>query len=190
LWPGMCKIVFLTRTNNGDALIRGHLINQAFAHLQLRCRSELVGVNWYANLVTLNKTLTSAFAHAPRPHAVYFVKELWGPEPDLVHLVGAYTIFDVIDNDKRSKIFPVYRKDSPAGKVGSIRYDPMVDMYLVNTRNHADYLRACGARAAPFAHPHSNLEAMARARDWASLGAAEDKRGYDDTRLGMMASGP
>lgn len=184
----MCKIVFLKRTNNGDALIRGQLINQAFAHLQLRCRSELVGVNWYANLVTLNRTLTDAFAHAPRPHAVYFVKELWGPEPDLVHLVGAYTLFDVIDNDKRSKIFPGSRTDF--SKTGAILPNRMVDMYLVNTRNHADYLRARGVRAAPFAHPHANLAAVIGAHNWAPVGAAEDTRGYDDERLGMMASRP
>ena len=186
----MCKIVFVERTSNGDAVMRGRLINQAFAHLQLRCRSELVGVSWYANLVTLNKTLTTAFADAPRPHAVYFVKELWGPEPDLVHLVGAYTLFDVIDNDRRSKIFPNSRTDFGLLRGGTILPNRMVDMYLVNTRNHADYLRASGVRAAPFGHPHANLEAVAGAHDWASLGAAEDKRGYDDTRLGMMASRP
>ena len=190
----MCKIVFLIRTRDGASLIRGFLIAQAFEHLQLRCKSELVRVTWYANLVTLNETLTTAFAHAPRPHAVYFVKELWGPEPDLVHLVGAYTLFDVIDNDKRSRIYPDSRTDlhdrRKAVVVGSITPNKMVDMYLVNTLNHADYLRARGVRAAPFGHPHANLEAVAGAHDWASLGAAEDKRGYDDTRLGMMASRP
>lgn len=186
----MCKIVFVERTSNGDAVMRGRLINQAFAHLQLRCRSELVGVSWYANLVTLNKTLTTAFADAPRPHAVYFVKELWGPEPDLVHLTGAYTLFDVIDNDRRSRVYPGSRSNYHMGTVGAITPNRMVDLYLVNTRNHADYLRARGVRAAPFAHPHANLAAVIGAHNWAPLGAAEDTRGYDDKRLGMMASRP
>ena len=111
-----------------------------------------------------------------------------------MHLVGAYTLFDVIDNDKRSRIYPDSRTDlhdrDAAAVVGSITPNKMVDTYLVNTLNHADYLRARGVRAAPFAHPHANLEVVAGAHDWASLGAAEDKRGYDDTRLGMMASRP
>ena len=63
----MCKIICLIRTRDGASLIRGFLIAQAFEHLQLRCKSELVRVAWYANLVTLNETLTTAFAHAPRP---------------------------------------------------------------------------------------------------------------------------
>ena len=111
-----------------------------------------------------------------------------------MHLVGAYTLFDVIDNDKRSRIYPDSRTDlhdrRKAVVVGSITPNKMVDMYLVNTLNHADYLRARGVRAAPFGHPHANLEAVAGVHDWASLGAAEDKRGYDDMRLGMMASRP
>ena len=100
----MCKIVFIRKTFNGDTIIRGHLTDLAFAQLGLRCKSEVVRVEWFANLVKLNRTLTMAYNGHRKPWVAYFVKEAWLPEPDLAHLVGAYAVFDVIDRDKSGAI--------------------------------------------------------------------------------------
>eukprot|EP00966_Prymnesium_polylepis_P203504 4714641-Prymnesium_polylepis.1 len=91
----MCFIVFIRRTPNEDTIMRGVLPTMATEELQLRCRSKLITVGWFANIPQLNGTLSGLFAAAPKPHICYFIKELWGgPEPELCHRVGAYTLFD------------------------------------------------------------------------------------------------
>lgn len=172
----MCKIVFIRKTFLGDTIIRGHLTDLAFAQLGLRCKSEVVHVEWFANLVKLNRTLTMAYNGHRKPWVAYFVKEAWLPEPDLAHLVGAYAVFDVIDNVKRSRVWPNTSND-----MGTTNVVPnnAVDLYLVNTRWHASVLNDMGVAAAPFAHPHANLRLL-------EPNYAPPK--IDPSRLGMMVS--
>ena len=106
----MCMVVFIKRTNNGDTIMRGVLANLATAQLGLRCASALITVGWYADLLRLQVTLERAFEGRAKPWACYFVKEAWTPEHDICHRAGAYSLFDVIDNDKRSGVFPSTRQ--------------------------------------------------------------------------------
>lgn len=101
----MCVILFIRRTNNGDTVMRGVLPQLVLEHTRA-CASALIDVNWFAEMPSFNESLSRHFWRAPKPRVCYFVKEAWGPEPDLCHFFGAYSIFDVIDNDRRSGVFP------------------------------------------------------------------------------------
>jgi hypothetical protein len=168
----MCVIVLIRRTSNDDTIMRGILAHLAMKEMR-DCSSSLLTVGWYAELPQLNHSLSVAFATAPSPHVCYFLKEAWGPEPDLCHHAGAYTVFDVIDNDKRAGIFP----GSHIFKSQLLAVKPFIDLHLVNTEYHAAYLRSVGVYAEAFPHPHSNFGVFGPDR----------ANAMDFTRVGLMA---
>ena len=59
--PRMCFIVFIYRTTNGDATMRGLLADAATNELGLRCRSAPLLVNWFANLALRGTFVPPAF---------------------------------------------------------------------------------------------------------------------------------
>lgn len=138
--------------------MRGTMADLATAELGLRCRSQLLTVGWYAKVPLLNQSLHLAFSGAPKPHVCYFIKEAWGPEPDVCHHVGAFTVFDVIDSDKRSGVFP----GAHVFKAQLLAIKPNIDLHLVNTEYHATYLRSVGVSAVAFPHPHGKCAARIR----------------------------
>ena len=148
----MCHIIFIMHTRNADTLIRGHLVQLAFSALSLSCTTELFHTGWYGDLVGQNKSLwVLAQKQIPKPWVCYYVKEGNAPELDLCHRHGAINMYDVIDNDRRSGVFPgKYHKQNERGResVGNGLY-PVVgtDLWLVNTEEHASMLAAHGLRA-------------------------------------------
>ena len=145
----MCRLLFVLSTGNDDTLMRGRFMHAAFSVMQLSCTTSIVGIGWRTSLLPLHDSLKMlAASEAPKPWACYFVKEGTKEEADLCHAHGALTLYDVIDNDKRSGAFP-------GPWFGPV---PGIDLWLVNTEAHAALLRGRGLRALALPHPHSNLD--------------------------------
>ena len=182
----MCFIVFIMHTKNDDTIMRGRLMSLAFQTLGLACQTKLFDTeSWFGDLVKQNRTLADLASNGvPKPWICYYVKEGSAPEMDLCHRHGAINMYDVIDNDKRSGVFP--GEYGGAGRQpgrdhygqGLTRVHPVsgVDLWLVNTKEHADMLTSNGLRALALPHPHSNFRVFDAPPE------------VDFSKVGLMAS--
>ena len=169
--------------------MRGVLNREAYDALNLTCTTTDLYQPWagpYGPLVRrLYYNLQALRAQTTKRLVCYFPKETWGPETELCHRMGAITLFEVIDNDKRSGIF-FGSNYTWKGKPRELLPPPSVDLWLVSTRLHASMLRTRGIRAVAFPHPHTNFDP---AREETPEGKLDWRRaGLVASQLGNMPS--
>lgn len=100
--------------------MNGVLVHLAFGQLAASrpsstCQAHDIqiphGASFGAALATLNETFSALVAaNASRPWACVFIKEGSGVHMDACHRAGAATLFEVIDNDRRTGVFPFGHK--------------------------------------------------------------------------------
>ena len=183
--PIPCHILFIRHTLGGDAKMRVQLGREAYDALNLTCSSSEHGLPWagsYGPLVRkLYYSLQALRAQTSKRLVCYFVKEGWGPETELCHRYGAITLYEVVDNDKRSGIFFGYNY-SWKGSPRDLLPVPSVDLWLVSTRKHVaalqPFARKYKIRAQTIAHPHSNMR----------IAESFDASQIDWTKAGVVAT--